>query len=389
MFFPINVEIEQESKPIGTWVLMGLNAVAFAFILVLSEPQRLAVLYRFGFTPETWSATNMFTHMFLHAGWLHFLGNMYFLWVFGRPAESEVGTPRFLAFYFASGMVAALTHAAVTIPAIADVPCIGASGAISGMMGVFLAVLPTTSVRCALTISMHPHIVSVQAWIFTGVWFVLQVFNQKFLTDPTSGTDIAYAAHIGGFVFGWFAASGASLLRGMVSELNAARRIAAQERAIATRNAAAVTAELDKFDLPTQQMVFIKHGVTPSKAGTVARWIENVKPERWMDAATFFLRMHLAGRETELDAGTEAKGAKALADLGHVSCAVSCLMDRLDATEGGDRQQIYIGLAGLLKEDQTTLAAAEHCLKSAIQIDPSSWFGKTAQEMLIRLPGRT
>jgi membrane associated rhomboid family serine protease len=386
MFFPLNVEVDQDTKPIGTWVLMALIASVFTVTMLLPDAQRLAVLYRFGFAPETWSVMTVFTHMFLHAGWLHVIGNLYFLWVFGRAAESEVGTARFIACYLLAGVIAVLTHAVVTIPAIADVQCVGASGAISGIMGVFLAVLPTASVRCALTISLHPHIVSVRAWVFIGVWFALQVINQKFLSDPSAGAGVAYAAHIGGFAFGWFAASGARLLGGMIAEFNAARRMAKHERAIATSSPAEVAAELDKFDVPAQQMVFVRHGVTPSKPGTVARWIDNTSPERWVDAATFFLRMHLAGREAELDAGAEVKGAKALTDLGHRNCAVSCLVDRLDGTEGPDRQMIYIGLAGILKEDPTTIAAAAHSLRSAIDVDPSSWFGKTAQEALIRLP---
>lgn len=387
MFFPLKVEMEREVRPIGTWVLIGVNSVVFAAMLLLSDTTRTALLYRFGFTPETWSVMTLLTHMFLHAGWLHILGNMYFLWIFGPAVESELGTTRYLGVYIGSGLIAALTHATVTAAAGADVPCVGASGAISGILGAMLALLPVASVRCALTISMHPHILSVPAWVFTGVWMLLQFISQKYASDPLNGSGVAYAAHIGGFAFGWFATSAGRLVRDIAVEWKAASLLARQDRILVSGVAGQSDPIAGKLDTRTQQMVFVGHGITPSTPGIVSKWIDGVSPERWMDAATFFLRMHLAGRETELDASAEVKGAKALADLGHVNCAVSCLMDRLEESEGSDRQQVYIGLAGILQQDEATLPAARHCLHAAVETDPSSWHGRAAQEALTHLSG--
>jgi membrane associated rhomboid family serine protease len=142
--------------------------------------------------------------MFLHASWLHILGNMLFLWIFGNNVEDAMGRLRFLIFYLASGYAAALTQTWVTIHysgvAAASVPNVGASGAIAGVLGAYLVLLPQARVL-TLVFGFIP--VPVSAVFFLGFWFVFQLWQGGFsITHPDQGGGVAFAAHVGGFVFG-------------------------------------------------------------------------------------------------------------------------------------------------------------------------------------------
>ena len=145
-----------------------------------------------------------FTGMFLHASWLHILGNMLFLWIFGNNVEDVMGRLRFLAFYLASGLVAALAQAWVTLHYAgvdaASIPNVGASGAIAGVLGAYFVLLPHARV-VTLLFGFLP--VPVSAFVFLGLWFVFELWQGGFsLTHPQAGGGVAFAAHVGGFVFG-------------------------------------------------------------------------------------------------------------------------------------------------------------------------------------------
>ena len=142
--------------------------------------------------------------MFLHANWLHLLGNMLFLWIFANNVEDVMGRFRFLVFYFAAGFAAALTQTVVTLhfsgAAAASIPNIGASGAIAGVLGAYFVLLPHARV-VTLLFGFLP--VPLSAMIFLGVWFLFQLWQGGFsLTHPGDGGGVAFAAHVGGFVLG-------------------------------------------------------------------------------------------------------------------------------------------------------------------------------------------
>jgi membrane associated rhomboid family serine protease len=142
--------------------------------------------------------------MFLHASWLHILGNMLFLWIFGNNVEDAMGRIRFLVFYLAAGYAAALTQTFVTIEFsgthAASVPNVGASGAIAGVLGAYLVLLPHARV-VTLLFGFIP--VPVSATLFLGFWFLFQLWQGGFsITHPDQGGGVAFAAHVGGFIFG-------------------------------------------------------------------------------------------------------------------------------------------------------------------------------------------
>ena len=142
--------------------------------------------------------------MFLHASWLHVLGNMLFLWIFGNNVEDVTGRVRFLVFYVAAGFAAALAQAWVTLhyadAAAASVPTVGASGAIAGVLGAYVVLLPHARV-VTLLFGFIP--VPVSAIVFLGVWFAFQLWQGGFsMTHPDAQGGVAFFAHVGGFVFG-------------------------------------------------------------------------------------------------------------------------------------------------------------------------------------------
>jgi len=138
------------------------------------------------------------TSMFLHGGWLHLIGNMIYLWIFGKSVESTLGPMRFAIFYLVTGLGAALVQALVD-PA-AEVPVIGASGAIAGILGAYLVLYPRGNVVVFIWIFVFVRLVSVPAVILLGLWFLLQLVGA--LSAPASDSGVAVWAHVGGFVMG-------------------------------------------------------------------------------------------------------------------------------------------------------------------------------------------
>jgi membrane associated rhomboid family serine protease len=144
-----------------------------------------------------------FSSMFLHASWLHILGNMLFLWIFGNNVEDALGRFRYLLWYLAAGLAATATQSFVTLhfapQADASVPNLGASGAIAGVLGGYLLLLPTASVLTLVGIFVVP----LPAFLFLGIWFIFQLWEGGFaITHPAEGGGVAFFAHVGGFVFG-------------------------------------------------------------------------------------------------------------------------------------------------------------------------------------------
>ena len=140
----------------------------------------------------------LITSMFMHGGWAHLLGNMLFLWVFGDNIENRIGHLRYLIFYLVCGIIASLSHVLLA-GSDALIPSLGASGAISGVMGGYLLLFPSRRVR----VIMGRGIGEVPAFVALGIWIVFQVISQMgMLGGEQGGGGVAYAAHIGGFIAG-------------------------------------------------------------------------------------------------------------------------------------------------------------------------------------------
>jgi hypothetical protein len=147
----------------------------------------------------------LLTCIFLHGGWMHFLGNMWFLFIFGDNVEDRIGHSGYLLFYLFSGVAASGAHL-LSNPA-SDVPTIGASGAIASVMGAYFLLYPRALVLSLIPIVFFFHIVVLPAPVFLGVWFLLQFFQGLGSVGSVQTTGVAWWAHIGGFVFGFLVAA--------------------------------------------------------------------------------------------------------------------------------------------------------------------------------------
>jgi membrane associated rhomboid family serine protease len=194
--FPVADVIPSRTRPYVTIALISLNTLAFIGELLLGD--RLPrVVFELGLVPAFFSWPDLLSSMFLHAGWLHFLGNMLYLWIFGDNIERAMGTARFLVFYFACGIVAGLAH--IAFSAGSTIPSVGASGAISGVLGGYLLLFPNNRVR----VLTRGGIASVPALVVLGFWIVIQLVSQiGSIAQTSEGGGVAYMAHIGGFVAG-------------------------------------------------------------------------------------------------------------------------------------------------------------------------------------------
>jgi membrane associated rhomboid family serine protease len=157
--------------------------------------------------PLPW-AISWFTAMFMHASWSHLLGNMLFLAIFGKNVEDAFGRLRYLAFYVAGGFAATVLETAMTLgfgsDADARIPMLGASGAISAVLGAFLMLYPHAKIKTLVLV----FIVKIPAWVYLGGWFLYQVgeAHDSFFAASAEESGVAFFAHIGGFVFGWVVA---------------------------------------------------------------------------------------------------------------------------------------------------------------------------------------
>ena len=142
--------------------------------------------------------SHLITSMFLHGGWMHLIGNMWFLWIFGNNVEDSMGHLRFIAFYLLTGLAAALGQVIADPDSI--VPMVGASGAISGVMGAYLVLYPRVKVYALVPIFIFFTSIALPAWAMLGYWFVIQVVSGLFSSGEMGG--VAFWAHIGGFVAG-------------------------------------------------------------------------------------------------------------------------------------------------------------------------------------------
>ena len=200
--FPLRDDQPIRSKPIVVILLIVLNAVVFLHEMQLEDFSRNFFIARYGVIPDQFHWYTLITSQFLHGGWLHIIGNMIFLWAFGRTLEDAMGSAKFLAFYLMCGMAAGLTQAYVT--AGSHVPSIGASGAIAGVMGAYVLKFPRAQIYSLVFIVVFITRVEIPALFFIPYWFITQVFNGAgsigYSNVSESGT--AWFAHIGGFIAG-------------------------------------------------------------------------------------------------------------------------------------------------------------------------------------------
>jgi membrane associated rhomboid family serine protease len=201
--FPVGDDNSQRrSFPYVTTTLIALNVLVF--MLELSQGEQFIVDWAFipaRFSQEPGAdAVTLFSAMFMHGGWMHLIGNMLFLWVFGDNVEDRIGHGKFLVFYLLAGLAA--TFAQYTFNPASGVPNVGASGAIAGVLGAYLLMFPQARVN----VLIGPRLVAMPAFIVLGMWIVFQLISGvgtiAYTDESADVGGIAYMAHIGGFIAG-------------------------------------------------------------------------------------------------------------------------------------------------------------------------------------------
>jgi len=145
------------------------------------------------------AAGALFSSMFLHGGWMHLIGNMWFLWVFGNNIEDSMGHARFVIFYVLTGLLAAGAHVVTSLSS--GIPMVGASGAISGIMGAYIVLYPKVRVQTLIVLVFFIRVVALPAAAVLGLWFAIQLWQGAF-AGSSAGGGVAFWAHVGGFVAG-------------------------------------------------------------------------------------------------------------------------------------------------------------------------------------------
>jgi membrane associated rhomboid family serine protease len=211
---PLRDSIPNVHRPYAVWAIIGLNAIVFLFEATLSQNALLWLFHNFGIVPQQYSGLGIgeiftsplvnfvpfLTHMFIHSGLMHFVLNMWVLWIFADNIEDVMGTGRFIVFYLLCGLGAALAHMLFNLQS--PIPVVGASGATAGVMGAYFILYPYGRVVTLIPIFFIPWFVELPAVIFLGLWFTIQIMSGFAAGVSGQQGGVAWWAHAGGFVVG-------------------------------------------------------------------------------------------------------------------------------------------------------------------------------------------
>ena len=210
---PLRDDQPRFSTPYVTYFLIGLNSAIFLFESALTPESFKTLLFQFGMISANitgyLSAASgpglvavllpALTSMFLHGSWMHVIGNMWFLWIFGDNVEDLMGHGGYLIFYLAVGVVASATH--VLMNKLSTNPLIGASGAIAGVLGAYTVLFPRARILSLIPLGLFTRFIAIPAFLFLPLWFVMQ-FVYGLASLAGTGEGVAWWAHVGGFIAG-------------------------------------------------------------------------------------------------------------------------------------------------------------------------------------------
>jgi membrane associated rhomboid family serine protease len=197
---PLRDVIPSRTFPFINILLIVLNSLAFLYELSVSNAGFEPFLRAFALVPADFHWSSVLTSMFIHGGWLHFLGNMLYLWIFGDNVEDRLGHFRYLIFYLLCGTVAGVAHVLMNPNSI--LPTLGASGAIAGVMGAYFVLYPRSQILTLVPLFFfYMRVIEVPAIVFLGIWFVIQFLSGAATAGVESG-GVAVWAHIAGFLTG-------------------------------------------------------------------------------------------------------------------------------------------------------------------------------------------
>ncbi len=210
---PLRDDNPTSTLPVLTVTLIAANVLIFFYQVSLGPEEGQLLVYQFGAVPAAVLGTKhlppalavippvfgVFTSMFLHGGFLHLIGNMLYLWIFGNNIEDAMGHVRYFVFYMVCGVAASFSHILSDVQSV--IPSIGASGAISGVLGAYLLLYPRAKVLVLIPLGFFTQLMYIPASIVLGLWFLLQLVSSA-MSGGRGGGGVAWWAHIGGFLAG-------------------------------------------------------------------------------------------------------------------------------------------------------------------------------------------
>ncbi|HZW29368.1 MAG TPA: rhomboid family intramembrane serine protease [Isosphaeraceae bacterium] len=212
---PIQDTVASRNPPLAVYVLIGLNVLVFSLELSLPQGERERLFYLLGIVPARYSHPQwaqwvgfraddywpFLTSMFLHGGWMHIIGNMWTLWIFGDNVEDRMGPVRFAVFYLLCGLIAGVVHWFTNPDSV--LPTVGASGAVAGVLGAYLVLFPHAQLVVMFPIVFYPLFFEVPAVLYFVFWALSQLFSGILtLASPGEIGGVAWWAHVGGFSAG-------------------------------------------------------------------------------------------------------------------------------------------------------------------------------------------
>ena len=199
---PLRDSQPSHSTPFVTILIVAINVVVFLFEVTLDDFSRNHFINEYAMVPARFELSTLITSMFLHGGWMHLIGNMWFLWIYGDNVEDVLGHGKYLMFYLLCGIAAGLVHLFFNFSS--RIPTVGASGAIAGVMGGYLLKFPHARIVTLIPIVIFFTTVEIPAFIILLYWFVIQLFSGvgEFASTHGDQGGVAWFAHVGGFVAG-------------------------------------------------------------------------------------------------------------------------------------------------------------------------------------------
>jgi membrane associated rhomboid family serine protease len=211
--FPLKDDNPVSIIPIVTWALIAINVMVFFYQISLGPQNSDVFVYQFGAIPAVVAGgkslpasvsvvppfLSIFTSMFLHGGWMHLIGNMWFLWIFGNNIEEAMGGLRYFLFYIICGFLASTAHILFNLGSV--VPSIGASGAIAGVLGAYLLLFPRAKVLTLIFLGIFSRMLWIPAGFILAIWFLIQLWSGA-ISGNQPGGGVAVWAHVGGFIAG-------------------------------------------------------------------------------------------------------------------------------------------------------------------------------------------
>jgi membrane associated rhomboid family serine protease len=200
---PLRDTMPSHSSPFVTVFLIAANTLVFLYMVTLDPYTANEFVHTYAVVPADLHYSSLLTSMFLHGGWMHLIGNMWFLWIYGDNVEDVLGHGKYIAFYLICGVIAALAQYVANSDS--RIPMLGASGAVAGVMGAYLVKFPHARVLTLIPIVLFWTTVEIPAVLILAYWFILQFFSgvgSIAYSEATRGGGVAYLAHVGGFLAG-------------------------------------------------------------------------------------------------------------------------------------------------------------------------------------------